>query len=83
MAAVLPAVQSLVEDIVSEDKVILARCQLALQLAAKLDEAVEADSAASAMATPSLSKELRAAIEELSSVEGRKEAFRAALFDDD
>lgn len=83
MAAAYPAVEALVNDVTSEDKAVLARCQVALQLARALDEAVEADTGAAQMAVSSLSKELRSAIDDVASVEGKKQAFHAGIFDSD
>lgn len=82
MSAALPAVQKLIDQIDTEDNAIRSRCQLALQLATKLDDAVADTSAQSFGATAQISKELRAVIDELSSVETKKQAFISELFAD-
>lgn len=81
--SVYPRIVELVDGTETTDDAVKARCALALQLAIKLDEAVADSSSTSAMAVPGLSKELRFAIDEISSVEGRKEAFRADIFRDE
>ena len=73
----LPAVTRLVEQVDTTDEAIIAKCQLAKQLATALDDAVMNGENA---AVPGLSKELRAALDEVSSVEGRKAAFVSAIF---
>lgn len=80
MPAALAAVQRLTGAIESEDNAILSRCQLALQLATKLDDAVSDTAPASFAATAQLSKELRAVIEELSSVESKKQTLVNGFF---
>ncbi len=74
-------IEKLVQGIISDDQAIKARCELALQLARKLDDAVSDQAqAASYAATAQLSKELRAVIDELSSVETKKQHLVAGLF---
>jgi hypothetical protein len=81
--ATLPAVLRMVNEVQSDDSAVHARCKVALQLASALDDAVAAGSGAAQMAVSSLSKELRLAISDIASLEGRKEAFRASIFNDE
>ena len=79
MASTLSAVSELVSKTPQDDQAVKSRCQVALQLAQALDDAVVNQEL---RAVAAISKELRSVIDELSSVEGRKEAFRASLFND-
>jgi hypothetical protein len=77
---VAPRVEALLKEVPAEDEVGRVRAALAMSLATKLDSAIADDSATSAMATPAISKELRATLEELVSAQGDKEQFIADLF---
>ena len=54
MAAALPAVQALVDQIETDDNAIKSRCQLALQLSIKLDEPAGGGAGETASAPPAL-----------------------------
>ena len=76
----LPSIEKLVAEIESDDTAVKARCEVALQLARKLDDAVDDTAPASFTATAAISKELRSVIDDLSSVEGKKQSFLADVF---
>lgn len=78
MASAIEAVSRLVQETPQDDRAVVSRCQVALQLAQALDDAVAAQEL---RAVAAISKELRSTIDDVASVEGRKERFRASIFE--
>lgn len=79
---VYPRLEKLLEEEPASDDLGKVRAALALQLARKLDEAVDDSSTGSAQATPGISKELRAVLADLAAARGEKEEFIAGIFRD-
>lgn len=80
MSAVTARVRALLESGPPPDEQAGVRHALAVALASKLDEAVEADTAASGVAVPQLSKELRAVLEEIAGSEEKKDELMDSIF---
>lgn len=78
---VYPKVVALLNDEPAADDMGRVREGLALQLARKLDEAVDEQSTGSAQAVPGISKELRAVLSDIAAARGAKEEFVAQIFD--
>lgn len=77
-----PRVVSLLNEEPATDELGKVRAAMALQLARKLDEAVDDQSTGSAQATPGISKELRAVLTDIAAARGAKEEFIAGIFGD-
>lgn len=77
---VAPKIVEFLNTLGDGDAAMNVRCRMAISLALKLDEAVANTSVGSAVATPAISKELRATLEEILSTHDDKDAFVANLF---
>lgn len=77
---VTPRIHAMLPEPSSADQVGSVRWSLALSIAMKLDEAVEAESAASAIAVPQLSKELRSVLEEILGAQDEKQELLDSIF---
>jgi len=62
------------------DNTAAVRWSLALSIAMKLDDAVESDTAASAIAVPQLSKELRSVLGEILGAQDEKQELIDSIF---